>query len=293
MGAGLDIKPDFLDQALLLPVIQNELQSPEIDIIVWHCQQLYGGPEQESAVYRITGECTGCATASSFSLILKVIRGTPDCSNPGGVRYWKREALAYQGSLLQNLPGGLVAPRCYGVTEKEDGSCWIWLEDLQDEIERHWPLDHYGVVARHLGQLNGAYLIGLPLPFESWLTHDWLRKYVEHGAPYVDFMRKNPHHPVVQKLYPGSTLTQMLILWDAHDRILNILDHLPQTFCHQDAFRRNLFAHHDKTFAIDWGYAGIAPLGAELVPLIGGTMAFNEIPQTRRNNSRKFVLKVT
>ena len=31
--------------------------------------------------------------------------------------YWKREAEAYQGGLLDCLPQGLAAPACYGVTE--------------------------------------------------------------------------------------------------------------------------------------------------------------------------------
>jgi hypothetical protein len=52
----------------------------------------------------------------------------------------------------------------------------------------------------------------------------------------VEFVRRPPHHPVVQDVFPSNTLAETLAFWDFHP----ILDELPQTFCHQDAFERNL-----------------------------------------------------
>jgi hypothetical protein len=82
-------------------------------------------------------------------------------------------------------------------------------------------------------------------------------------------------------MYPGNTLAQILAVWDEHLQILEVLEHLPQVFCHQDAFRRNLFARQGKTIAIDWGYMGTAPVGAELVALVAGSISFFEIPAER------------
>jgi hypothetical protein len=152
---------------------------------------------------------------------------------------------------------------------------------VQDEIGASWPLEHYGVVARHLGQFNGAYLVAHPLPSELWITRDWVRKYVERAAPAIEFIRHNPQHPVVRQWYPGSALAQVLAVWDVRSRLLDLLDRLPQTFCHQDAWKRNLFARHDQTVAIDWGYAGIAPLGAELAALIVGSFGLYEVPASQ------------
>lgn len=134
------------------------------------------------------------------------------------------------------------------------------------------------MVARHLGQLNGANLVGEAIPSEPWVTHNWLRMYVEHAADTIAFIRREPHHPLIQHMLPGIVLAQILTFWDERDQILAMLDRLPQVFCHQDAFRRNLFARGGRTVAIDWGYMEIAPLGAELVALIAGSLGFWEIP---------------
>ena len=79
-------------------------------------------------------------------------------------------------------------------------------------------------------------------------------------------------------MFPELVLAQVLAIWDEHERILEVIDNLPQVFCHQDAFRRNLFARGGKTIAIDWGYAGLAPIGAELVALIAASIGFWEVP---------------
>jgi len=94
----------------------------------------------------------------------------------------------------------------------------------------------------------------------------------------IEFIRENPNHPVIMQMFPGGTLAQVLAVWDERNAILNMLERLPQTFCHQDAFRRNLFSRSGKTYAIDWGYLGIAPVGAELVALVAASISFFEIP---------------
>jgi thiamine kinase-like enzyme len=63
--------------------------------------------------------------------------------------------------------------------------------------------------------------------------------------------------------------------------LVKSLDELPQTFCHQDAFTQNIFYRKGKFVAIDWGYAGIAPVGAELAALIGVAFEFSKFPSTR------------
>jgi hypothetical protein len=102
--------------------------------------------------------------------------------------------------------------------------------------------------------------------------------YVENAKPSVEFVYKNTKHPIVTHMLPGNTLAQFLAIWEEHDQILNKLESLPQVFSHQDAFRRNLFTRGGRTIAIDWGYMGNTPVGAELVALIAGSLGFFEIP---------------
>jgi hypothetical protein len=172
----------------------------------------------------------------------------------------------------------LAAPCCYAVSEHPDGSLSLWIEDLKDDLIHPWSVEQYARVARILGQFNGAYLTGRALPTGTWIARDWLRKYLENAAPMVDFIRQNPAHPIIQMMLPGITLPMTLALWDEHLSLLQKLDYLPQTFCHQDAFGRNLFNRRDALVAIDWGYAGIAPLGAELAPLVGVAAGLAKFP---------------
>ena len=102
----------------------------------------------------------------------------------------------------------------------------------------------------------------------------------------VDFLRQNPAHPVVQKMLPGISLPMTLAVWEEHPRMLKILDGMPQTFCHQDAFERNLFYRAGELVAIDWNYAGIAPVGTELAALIGAAFGLAHFPVSQAKAAR-------
>lgn len=262
----------------LAHVLQRVTGNQSVQIREWEVQGLKGGLEDYSAIYRLQGSVVADGTVQSWSLILKTIQPDAQFDDPQGYRYWKRETEAYQSGLLQELPGQVTAPHCYDIQGKPDGSVWIWLEDIKDEQEHPWPIERYAQVARHLGQFNGAYLAGRPLPGDTWIAHDWLRKYLRHAAPMVEFILQNPVHPAVQSMLPGIALPLTLACWDECPRMLKVLDELPQTFCHQDAFGRNLFYRHEQVIALDWGYSGIAPVGAELAPLIGVAFGLARFP---------------
>jgi hypothetical protein len=71
-------------------------------------------------------------------------------------------------------------------------------------------------------------------------------------------------------------------LWEERDLYLDALDRLPQTLCHLDLFRRNLFARKtadgdDQTVVIDWAFTGRSAIGAELAALVLASVAFNEV----------------
>lgn len=271
-----------VDQAHVTDLVRKALNRPGLEITGWQVKALQGGMEFDSAVYRYQGEALDGREMVPWSLILKSVKPTLKASQPDGIWYWKREALAYQSGLLHNLPGGnLTAPTCYEMSEQPDGSLWLWLEDIQDDIAGPWPVEQYATVARHLGQFNGAYLSGQTFPSDSWITHGWLRKYVENATSMIAFIRNNRDHPIVKSMFPGILLPQVLAIWDERESILGMLDKLPQVFCHQDAFRRNLFFRGGKTVAIDWGYMGVAPVGAELVALVAASIGFWEIPSER------------
>lgn len=154
-----------VDQPHLTDLVRKALDRPALQITGWKVQPLHGGMEWDSAVIRFQGEARDAGETVSWSLILKQVKPSEKASDPGGIWYWKREALAYQSGMLRQLPGGnLTSPTCFEVQERPDGSVWIWLEDVTDDISSPWPLEQYGVIARHLGQFNGSYLVGEAFP---------------------------------------------------------------------------------------------------------------------------------
>jgi hypothetical protein len=262
-----------IDRATLTPLVRIALNRETVEVMAWDYEQLHGGAGSGNAIYRFTGQGRDRGQEMSWSLILKTAYPEGDNTQLSAWNYYKREADAYQSGWLQNLPGGLAAPRCFGVAEHPDGACWIWLEDVADDIGSHWPLEHYGVVARHAGQLNGAYLVERSLPSWPWLSSGWLRHNTESCAPALPLLRDSLDHPVVRRWLPGEAGDSFFRLWAERGVYFDAIDRLPQTLCHLDLFRRNLFARRTadsgyESVAIDWAFAGRGAVGEEIVSLV-------------------------
>jgi hypothetical protein len=273
---------DAINQATLTPLVRRALNSTTAEVTSWGHEQLHGGLGTGTAVYRFSGKGSDQDHRIAWSLILKEL-----CLKGGVVDAWaeianRGEVATYRSGWLDNLPGSLAAPQCYGVTDHPDGTCWIWLEDITDDIGSPWPLEHYGVVARHLGQFNGAYLVERRMPSFPWLTSDGPRGFYAQLAPAMLMLRDSLDHPLVCRLLPDDAGERLLDIWEERDLYLDALDRLPQTLCHGDAFHRNLFARKtvtgdDQTVAVDWAYAGRRAIGAELVPLVQAGPGFFDI----------------
>ena len=271
-----------IDQATLTPLVRSALNSETVEVANWEHKQLHAGAGAGSSVCRFAGQAHDQEQMIPWSLILKVLQLEDDNIHASDWNYYKREAEAYRSGWLDDLPGGLAAPRNFGTTEYADGTCWIWLEDVADAIGPGWPLEYYGVVARHVGQFNGAYLVGQPLPSWLWLSSGWLRHNIGNCAPALMPLRNSLDHPLVRRWLPREASDGFFRLWAERGVYLDALDRLPQTLCHLDIFRRNLFAQRTadgdhQTVAIDWAFAGRGAVGEELVPLILGSVIFYEV----------------
>jgi Phosphotransferase enzyme family len=269
MASTINDQISAVDNAVLAPFVRRILNREDVEILHWQFQPLTGGWDLSNSLYRYTGAAKGKGETFPWSLILKIIRYSEENDDPSNFRYWKREAQAYQSGALSQLPGGITAPQCFATEEKSDGAFWIWMEDVKDEIGDPWPLEQYGIVARCLGRFNGAYLAGRPFPNGPWVTRNWLRSYLEQAAPTLKRLVNSMDHPLIRRALPSITANFLQKIWDERLEVLDILEHLPQTFCHQDAFRRNLFFRHTpdhqpEVVAIDWDRSGIAAVGEEI-----------------------------
>ncbi len=153
-----DLEAGDIDKDFLTPIVRNALKDDSAEVLEFNCQTILGGLEAGSQVIRYQGKARTKDQVTPWSLIQKSIAYSAEHDDPGGTHYWKREALGYQSGLIEKLPGGVTAPRCYAVTERPGKGIWIWLEEVQDEVGTKWPLEQYREAARLLGQMNGAYL---------------------------------------------------------------------------------------------------------------------------------------
>jgi hypothetical protein len=216
----------------------------------------------------------------AWSSVVKIILQTaPD--ERGAIATSTREILAYRSGLLNDLAGPLRAARLLEIDE-DDGAVWLWLEDLEDVYARRWPIEQFGLAARHLGRFNGAYLVSRAVPTDPWLN-DWLS---QHRAVLHTGLERNPtyaelqqlvQHPLIQRVLGATIATRTAQLLQAQALFVDALSQLPQTLCHHESSLANLFATRCsdgelETVAVDWEQVGPASIGADISTLVFGTM---------------------
>ncbi len=282
-------------------------------------------------VFRVTGTAAVGRDTRPWSAILKIARSPIGvvtangrippgwAETPDHYLYWKREPLLYASGLLDLPHGGLRAPACYAVSEPAPGAAWLWLEEVQDLVPGPWNLDRYRLAARHLGHLNGAYVsastdpaipisagtatasTALPsrqIPDVPWLAGgSWLRRALtqRRSRSIAALVADDSlwQGALVRAVFPdtGAVRSRLSALEAARERLLDALDALPQTLCHGDAHRPNLFATSDATrrdpaaptaasdatCAIDWSFTSIGPVGEDPATLVAGSLVALDI----------------
>jgi Phosphotransferase enzyme family len=269
--------PADLDRDELTAIACRVLERDDIDLRDWAVQAVaYDATNPVSGgVYRIQGSATAANETISWSVILKIVRAPAETESRPGYwttafvpatsmssppMYWKREALAYRSGLLDSVPAGLLAPRCFVLEEKSPTCYWLWLEDISGSDLDPWTPFRYQEAARHLGQFNGVYLAGCSAPTHPWLASGWMRGWLSHleregGMDWIT--RLLAEDPLLRSALPSSLLEGLRRLWHDREIILLALDSLPQVLCHHDAVPANLLRRtradgEAATIAVDW-----------------------------------------
>ena len=278
-----------LERADIEPVVRRALNAPAAVLLAFSVEELAGGDGQDLGVVRAAGDALVGTATVHWTVIGKRLAPVSAANAPHAWSHPRREASAYASGLLGDLPEGLSAPRCLGTSEGEDGALVLWLDEVANAASR-WTLADYARVAHDLGRFNGAYLAGRPLPRQPWLSRHWLHSWLAEGADAVAALDADRSHPLVDRVFPAAVAGSLTRLWERRAAQLAALDRLPHTFCHNDAFRRNLFTSATWTVAVDWAFAGSGPLGAELAPLVWGSLGFLEAEWHERRALERGVL---
>lgn len=242
-------------------------------------------------LYRFSGTARGRAGELPWAVVLKIVRPPQGTRHDAVARapahwaYWQREPLAYGSSLLTELPGSLVAPRCLALCPAGPEEVWLWLEAMQDHYGRHWPDRLYVWAARRLGAFNGTYLCARPRPQFPWLGDAYLAQRIQRtdadgGLPLFEDAT-TWRHDLLRDVFPLRTGEQLQALWAQRHAIICALAQLPLGLRHGDAHRSNLLVsrpgsgpQREQTLtAIDWGTIGCGPPGADLADLVLGWLS--------------------
>ncbi|MDB5079095.1 MAG: hypothetical protein JWP00_1019 [Chloroflexi bacterium] len=277
-----------LDRAHLTPLVRELSGSNSLEILDWQINPIKFTIVNPitAGLFRISGTAQENTTISQWSMVLKILHPSAELPEKfwGSVNsavYLKRELLVYRSELKASLPAGLEMPRLLGVLELPDNTEWLWIEDIIDCYPSGWPLERYGLAGRHLGLFNGRYLTGLPLPDYAWLTRQFLRGWVGFftDAPRMQRVRDPATWDklLVRAAFPTPIGERFLNLVAKSDLLIDMVERLPQVFCHMDANCGNLLARrdaegHDQTVLIDWALTGLNGVGCELGQLIWGAI---------------------
>lgn len=279
------------DPAILAEIARQSLGAPALQLLDWSVAPLRHEKviETTGGLFRASGQAWDGSQARHWSAVLKILQqpGQGGLDEPG-MDYWRREALAYQSGLLAELPAGVRAPRCYGVSEQPE-SVWIWLEDLGEDSRQRWTLEHFQRAARHLGRFAGAYLPGsrllpgTPLPNAPWLCAslwrgfyadgDWWARFIDPASPNNAWQR-----PLVQEVFSEPLRARVLRIWEEKWQWIAANERLPRVFCHNDAHRLNLTLRaaadgQEELVMLDWGFCGNGALGNDLGELVGTSLS--------------------
>lgn len=267
-----DLAP--IDLIELTEVVRLDQQSPAFEVLDWSIRILSDrGAINPEGVLCVSGTGRDAAGTRPWSVALKLIVPGTYGDHPSQRVYWKRELLAYTSGTLARMPGPVTAARCYRARE-EAHRVWIWMEVLTDVTGGRWTLHDYAFVAEQLGRFNGLCALGEFHPDVPWLARTIAREWTAE----MDFATawQKPH---VQQAFAPTMHQRLEQLAGDRERLLAVLEALPQVFCHGDAKRSNMFicqqADQDRTVvAVDWSDCGMGTLGGDLVFLVGGSAWF-------------------
>ncbi len=271
---------DSIDNETLQNIVQQDQCSQSFELTNWSVTRLSDkGIMNPDGLFLFSGQGRDGISIKPWSVVLKIIKHPRVDVAQNDSFYGKRELLAAQSGLLAGLPGPVFAPRFYRSSEYED-SIWLWMEHIHDDHKNRWALDDYAFAARQLGRWNGCYRAGTPLPAYPWLAVDHIRSWVGDGNP-ADVWKD----PQIGKGFPDSERARHIQLCEDFERLVAVLNRLPQVFSHFDYQRRNLFICEEngspkRMVAIDWAGCGLGAIGSDLNSLIQTSIILLEHPFT-------------
>src|SRR5690242_12360378 len=116
-----------IDPSVLLNVVRQDQRSPDFQITDWSVRDLSDRGNDGAVLYKYSGHGHDRHGAvRDWAVVLKIVQNLGVDERPASWESRWRELRVLQSGLLADLPRSLIAPRCYGASER-DGAAWLWM----------------------------------------------------------------------------------------------------------------------------------------------------------------------
>lgn len=285
-----------IDQVKIKKISNRILQIEQGKIKEWTCTPIT--LEQlnfvTGGIYRVTGETEiGGGDTRQWSFIIKIVIADSTRNDPSHYNYWKREILAYESGIFHQLPGDLLVPKCFEIEEKENGTVWLWLEDMPNE-RRNWNKENYAYAAAKLGGFHAACTNGGLLPQYAWINKYWMRSWTKECDKY----RNMPSRQELEQMKLNAEVINIMDKFKQFEKkrneYLTVLENLPRTLAHQDFDEFNILYNaedeeKDRLTVIDWQFISISGVGEDLGRFLGLSMSRGNVPMNRFSEYRDLI----
>ncbi|MFG1828059.1 hypothetical protein ACGFIJ_36815 [Microbispora bryophytorum] len=186
-------------------------------------------------------------------------------ADPAHWNYWRREALAYETGLPRQL--GLGAPTVLDIREVGDEEIELLLEDVQGHHSSQLSVQDLVETARALGRSQGR----KDLPEYPWLSRGFLRDYSTSRPADWRLLEEDRawSQQLIKDHFPPELREGLHRLHLNRERLLSLMQILPRTVCHLDAWPNNIIRRPTgEVVLLDWAFVGDGALGEDIGNLI-------------------------
>lgn len=192
-------------------------------------------------------------------------------ATPTAWNYWAREAEVYADPALRaGLVGtglDLPAAEVVGRVQDQPDTIDLWLEDVHGTPGADFTLTDHVATATALGRWQAR----PPRPTPAWASRGFLRDYSTSRPGDLDLLQDDAGadeawaQPLIRATWPTDLRAGWRELLDHREDLLGIVEGLPRTLCHLDAWVSNAIRRPTgDVVLLDWAFAGDGAVGEDL-----------------------------
>ncbi len=183
-------------------------------------------------------------------------------AEPRHWNYWHREAEVYLDEQLRVSLSGTGLGLADAAVEEQDNGTTLWLEDVSGTPGTDFVLGDHVATANALGRWQAR-----PLPTRPWSSRRFLRDY-STSRPWDLSVVDDDNawaQPLIRATWPRGLREGWGRLLAHRGALLNLMEQLPRTTSHLDAWVSNAVRRPDGTVVLlDWAFAGDGAIGEDL-----------------------------